>query len=78
MPLHLSLTQPVLFAGVPRSVGIGNMVFTLMTTLGLKVWWLGLPLGLAVHFIALALTRLDPLWADVLRRHLKQPTYLDG
>ena len=76
-PLHLSLTQPVLFGGVPRTFGILNVVLALVIALGLHVWWLGIPLGLIVHAAAMAMTRRDPQWFDVFRRHVRQPTFLD-
>jgi len=77
VPLHLALTQPVLFAGVPRTFGILNITIGLALSLGLHVWWLGLPLGFGLHAAALALTRRDPQWFDVARAHLRQPTHLD-
>lgn len=78
VPLHQSLTQPVLFAGTPRTIGILNMTVALALSLGLHVWWLGVPLGLALHLVAMALTRRDADWFDVLRAHLRQPTFLDS
>ncbi len=77
VPLHTALTQPMLFAGVPRTLGILGLTFTLAVSFGLRVWWVGLPLGVVVHGVAIWLTRRDPLWFDVLRVHLKQPTSLD-
>ena len=77
IPLHLALTQPVLFAGVPRTFGILNVTVALALGLGLHVWWLGLPLGLGLHAAALVMTRRDPQWFDVARAHLRQPTHLD-
>ena len=77
VPLHTALTQPVLFAGVPRTLGILGLTFILAVSLGLRVWWIGLPLGVLVHGVAVWLTRRDPLWFDVLRDHLKQPDALD-
>ena len=77
VPLHLALTQPVLFGGVPRTFGILNIVLSLVVALGLHVWWLGIPLGLVVHGVALAMTKRDPAWFDILRAHVRQPTHLE-
>lgn len=78
VPLSLSLTQPVLLAGVPRSVAILSGTATAALSLGLQVWWLGIPLGLAMHAIAVALTKADPLWLDVFRRQVRLPAHLEG
>lgn len=76
-PLYLALTQPPLFGGVPREFGILTLVLMLVVTVGLRMWWLGLPAGLALHGVSVALTRHDPYWLLVFRAHLKQPTFLD-
>ena len=77
VPLHVALTQPPLFAGVPRAFGIMSLVLTLVVTAGLHMWWLGLPAGLVLHGVSVALTRHDACWLQVFRAHLKQPTFLD-
>ena len=78
IPLNLSLTQPVLMAGVPRAVAILNGTATAALSLGLQVWWLGIPLGLAMHTAAVSLTKADPLWLDVFRRQIRLPAHLEG
>jgi type IV secretion system protein VirB3 len=75
--MHLALTQPMLISGVPRSFAILNLTVSLVLALGLHLWWLGIPLGLAVHAAAVWLTKRDPWWFDVLRRHLRMPRFLD-
>lgn len=76
-PLHVALTQPPLLGGVPREFGILTLVLTLILTVGLHMWWLGLPGGLLLHSVSVVLTRRDPYWLPVFRVHLKQPTFLD-
>ena len=71
VPVHQSLTQPVLLAGVPRSFALFNLTATGVLTLGLGVWWLSLPIGLTLHSVAVYLTANDPLWFEVGRRHVK-------
>lgn len=78
IPLHLSLTQPILMGGVPRMFAILNGTVTAVLVLGLGVWWLGLPLGITLHAIACTITKKDPLWFDVFRRHLRHKSYLES
>lgn len=77
LPMYLAATQPPLFFGLPRELGVLAMVITLVITLGLRMWWLGIAFGLALHVVCTALTRRDPYWLPVFRMHLKQPTLLD-
>lgn len=77
IPLYAALTQPQLFAGVPRELGILTLTLTLLLTIGLHLWWIGATAGLIAHGICVALTRRDPHWLPVFRAHLKQPTFLD-
>jgi type IV secretion system protein VirB3 len=78
VPLHTALTQPVLLAGAPRTFAILNATLAMVIGLGLHLWWLGFPVGLVCHLAAMAMTKRDPDWFDVVRRHLRQPTYLDS
>jgi len=78
VPLHLSLAEPTLFGGVPREFGILTFVLTMVVAMGLRIWWLGFPLGIGVYFVAVILTRRDPYWLPIFRRHLRQPTFLDS
>ena len=77
-PVRQALIQPVLVAGVPRAFAILNA--TAMTALGLGAHQIliAVPLGLGLHATALVLTKRDPLWLDVLLRHLRQPRRLEG
>jgi len=78
VPLHVSLAEPMLFGGVPREFGILTFVLTMVVALGLRLWWLGFPLGIGVYSIALILTRRDQYWLPIFRRHLRQTTFLDS
>jgi len=77
VPLYVTLTQPPLFGGVPRELCILILVLTLVLTIGLHLWWIGPPVGLGPYAAALVLTRGDAFWMPVLRRHPRQPTFLD-
>jgi len=76
IPLHRSLTEPILLAGAPRAVAIVNGTIAAALGLGLRMWIAGLVLWLAGHSIAVFAAKRDPDFADVLRRHLKQRSYL--
>ena len=77
-PVRQALITPVLVAGVPRAFAILNA--TAMTALGLGAHQVlvAVPLGLGLHATAVVLTKRDPLWLDVLLRHLRQPKRLDS
>jgi type IV secretion system protein VirB3 len=77
-PVRQALIQPVLVAGVPRAFAILNG--TAMTALGLGAHQvlIAVPLGLGLHATAVVLTKRDPLWLDVLLRHLRQPRRLES
>lgn len=77
IPLHISLTMPILMAGVPRATAILNGTFAFGIGIGLQVWWLGLPLGLLLHSIAAFLTSKDHDLFTVLWRHIAYPRYMD-
>ena len=77
LPLHLAATQPPLFFGLPRELGILALVITLLIILGLRMWWLGVVSGTALYSLCAALTRRDTYWLPVFQAHLKQPTFLD-
>jgi type IV secretion system protein VirB3 len=76
VPLHTALTQPVLLAGAPRTFAILNATLALVIGMGMHLWWVGIPVGGLTHLAALTMTKRDPDWFDVVRRHLRQPAYL--
>jgi type IV secretion system protein VirB2 len=70
VPLHRSLTEPLLLMGVPREFAILNVTCATALFLGLHSW-LGLPLGLLIHGLAMLGARKDPYFLEVFRRHLR-------
>jgi type IV secretion system protein VirB3 len=76
VPLHRSLVEPMLLAGLPRTValvlwtGVGAFAF------GLHQIWV-LPLGIALHVGAAAATKADPYFFDIVRVALKTQKRLD-
>jgi len=76
IPLHRSLTEPILLAGAPRSIAIVNGTVAAALGLGLRLWIAGLLLWVIGHSIAVFATKRDPQFAEVLRRHMRQRAHL--
>lgn len=76
IPLHRSLTEPVLLGGAPRSATILNGTFTAAAVMGLGSLW-GLPFGLILHLFLVSACKSDPEIVDVLLQNIKQPSKLD-
>lgn len=76
VPLHRSLTVPLLLAGAPRQVTI--TVGTLAAALGLGLGQVvpGLVLWVVAQSLAVYLTRRDPAFLEVTLRHLRLKGYL--
>lgn len=73
VPLHRALTEPILLGGAPRSVAILNGTLAAVVGLGLRLWIAGLLLWLIGHGLAVWAAKRDPLFVDVVRRHLRIP-----
>ncbi|MFM9848026.1 MAG: VirB3 family type IV secretion system protein [Hyphomicrobiaceae bacterium] len=71
VPMHRSLTEPVLIAGAPRSFAILNGTLSAAVGLGLRLWVAGLVLWLVGHAVAVWVTRKDPAFLTVLSRHAR-------
>jgi type IV secretion system protein TrbD len=71
IPLHRALTEPVLIAGAPRAFAILNGTLAAAIGLGLRLWIVGLLIGLAGHAVAVWVTRKDPAFLAVLSRHTR-------
>ena len=52
VPLHRSLTEPILLGGAPRTVAIANGTLAAAVGLGLQLWVPGLVLWIAGHTLA--------------------------
>ena len=76
VPLHRSLTEPILLAGAPRAIAIVNGTVAAALGLGLRLWIAGLLLWVVGHSIAVFAAKRDPDFAEVLRRHLRHKVYL--
>lgn len=78
VPLHRSLTEPILMAGAPRTVAIANGTLAAAVGLGLQLWLPGLALWLVGHVLAVWGARMDPQFVQVFARHIKHPAVLDA
>ena len=73
VPVHRALTEPILLGGAPRAVAILNGTLAAALGLGLRLWLAGLLLWAIGHGAAVWAARRDPLFVDVVRRHLRIP-----
>ena len=71
VPLHRSLTEPILIAGAPRNFVILNGTLAAAIGLGLRLWIAGLLIWLAGHAVAVWVTAKDPAFLIVLSRHAR-------
>jgi type IV secretory pathway TrbD component len=76
VPLHRSLIEPMLLAGLPRTValvlwtGVGAFAF------GLHQIWV-LPIGIALHIAAASATKSDPYIFDIVLLAVKTQKRLE-
>lgn len=75
-PVHRSLSEPILLAGAPRAIAIVNGTLAAALGLGLRLWLAGLIFWLVGHGVAVWAAKRDPLFVDVVRRHLRIPAHL--
>jgi type IV secretory pathway TrbD component len=74
-PVHRALTEPILLAGAPRTVAIVNGTLSAAIGLGLRLWIAGLILWIVGHLAAVWATKRDPLFVEVVRRHVRYPAH---
>jgi type IV secretory pathway TrbD component len=75
-PVHRSLSEPILLGGAPRAIAILNGTLAAALGLGLRLWIAGLVLWVVGHAVAVWAAKRDPLFVDVVRRHLRIPAHL--
>ena len=76
VPVHRALSEPILLGGAPRALAIFNGTLAGAVGLGLRLWLLGLGLWAIGHLAAVWAAKRDPLFVDVVRRHLRIPSHL--
>lgn len=76
VPVHRSLTEPILLGGAPRAVAIANGTLASAIALGLRLWLVGAVFWIVGHALAIWGAKRDPLFIEVGRRHLRYPAWL--
>ena len=74
-PVHRALTEPILLAGAPRAVAILNGTVSAAIGLGLRLWIAGLVLWALGHMAAVWAAKRDPLFVEMVRRHVRYPAH---
>lgn len=77
-PVHRALIEPILLGGAPRAVAILNGTLAAVLGLGLRLWLVGLVLWIIGHAAAVWAAKRDPMFVDVVRRHLRIPNHLSA
>lgn len=78
VPLHRSLTEPILMGGAPRSIAIVNGTVAAAVGIGLQLWLGGLVFWIAGHALAVWGAKADPQFVEVFSRHLKHRSFLEA
>lgn len=76
IPLHRSLTTPILIGGAPRAFAIANGTLAAAVGLGLRFYIAGLIIWLIGHAVGVIAARHDPNFMEVLSRHIKHKKHL--
>jgi type IV secretion system protein VirB3 len=76
VPIHRSLTQPMMLAGLPRNLGLLLWTSTAAFALGLHQVWV-LPVACVLHGVFAAMARRDPYFFEVFLRAFHGQRKLD-
>ena len=76
VPLHRSLTEPILMAGAPRAAAIAIGTLAAALALGLRLWIPGLLLWVLGHSAAVFVARADPDFMAVAARSIRHREHL--
>jgi type IV secretory pathway TrbD component len=76
VPIHRSLTEPLLVAGLPRGFAILLWTPGIVVILGLYQLWF-LPLQITLHLIFVYLTKREPQFFEVFKRALRAQRRLE-
>ncbi|BCA57490.1 VirB3 family type IV secretion system protein [Sphingomonas sp. HMP6] len=76
VPVHRALTEHILLGGAPRGLAILNGTLAAALGLGLRLWLVGLVIWVVGHIAAVWAAKRDPMFVDVVRRHLRIPGHL--
>ncbi len=70
VPIHRSLTEPILIGGLPRNFAILLWTPGMVVVLGLYQLWF-LPIQIALHLVFVYLTKREPHFVEVFKRALR-------
>lgn len=76
VPLHRSVLEPMLVAGLPRTFGFVFWTTTAAIALGLRELWV-VPLAVGFHILCARAVKSDPYFFTVLIASLKSQRRLD-
>lgn len=76
IPIHRSLTQPILMGGVPREFAILLGTLTTAMVMGMHTVWI-LPFSLIGYLAMLSACKVDPQIMKVFQIYWKQPQKMD-
>lgn len=75
-PVHDSITEPILLAGVPRTLAI--VLWNIAAALGFAMHQLWVvPVAIVLHLAFAGLAKRDPYFFDVLRSAIRSPKRLE-
>lgn len=76
VPIHRSLTEPIMMAGAPRGVAILNGTLAAAVGLGLQMWLAGIVLWIVGHGAAVFAAKKDPKFLEAGARSFKHRAFL--
>lgn len=76
IPIHRSLTEPIMMAGAPRGIAILNGTIAAAVGLGLQMWVAGVVLWIVGQAAAVYAAKKDPKFMEAGVRHLKHRGFL--
>lgn len=76
VPVHRALTEHILLGGAPRGLAILNGTLAAALGLGLRLWLVGLAVWAVGHVAAVWAAKRDPMFVNVVHRHLRIPGHL--
>jgi len=74
VPIHQSLTRPLMLGGVPRTLAILNWTFCVALSLPLRTWY-AIPLSFFLHAVFYRAAKRDPEFWDVFRRAIRSKVF---
>ena len=76
VPIHRSLTEPILLAGLPRSFAFVLWTLATVVVIGLYQLWY-IPVHVGLHLLFVFLTKREPRFFEVAKRALGAQRRLD-